>query len=142
MHVLPQVRELERRFGRELVVIGVHAGKFPAERVTRNIAHAVERLEVTHPVINDRQYRVWRSFGVSAWPTLVLLDAQGLVVGRLAGEFLADDLAPTLERLIHEAEALGLLHRSVSRTAPPPVHTKELRYPCRHRQPAYPSTSS
>ena len=44
MHVLPQLRELEERFPDDLVVVGVHSGKFRAERVTGNIAAAARRL--------------------------------------------------------------------------------------------------
>jgi len=54
VHVLPQLRELERRFGDELVIIGVHAGKFRAERVTANIAQAAARMDVHHAIVNDR----------------------------------------------------------------------------------------
>ena len=66
------MRELEARFADELVVIGVHSGKFRAERVTANIAAAAQRLRVEHAVVNDRQFRIWRAYGVGAWPTAVL----------------------------------------------------------------------
>ena len=72
MHVLPQLRELERRFTREIVVIGVHSGKYHAERITDRIREAALRLGNLHPIVNDRQFRVWRSYAVQAWPTLVI----------------------------------------------------------------------
>ena len=43
MHVVPNLHELEQRHPDELVVIGVHSAKFPAEQITTNIAHAVAR---------------------------------------------------------------------------------------------------
>ncbi|HEX7048978.1 MAG TPA: thioredoxin-like domain-containing protein [Longimicrobiales bacterium] len=111
LHLLPQLRKLEDRFSSELVVVGVHSGKFIAERVTANIQQAVRRLEVHHPLVNDRQFRVWRSYVVNAWPTLVLIDTEGRVVGRQAGEVTAEALAPTLEHLVARAEAEGTLDR-------------------------------
>jgi len=51
--MLPQLRELERSFPNELVVIGVHSAKFPAERVTANPRAAVQRHNLDHPVVND-----------------------------------------------------------------------------------------
>ena len=36
-----------------------------------------DRLASSHPVVNDRQYRIWRAYAVNAWPTLVLIDAEG-----------------------------------------------------------------
>ncbi|MGC8825790.1 MAG: alkyl hydroperoxide reductase, partial [Anaerolineae bacterium] len=111
MHVLPQLRELEHRFGDALLVIGVHAGKFPAERVTANIQQAVMRLGVDHPVVNDRQFRIWQAHAVRAWPTLVLIDPLGRQVGARPGEVSADFLAPILKNVLRRAEEAGPLTR-------------------------------
>jgi hypothetical protein len=105
MHVLPRVAELHALFERELVVIGVHAGKYPAERVTASIRSACARLDVTHPVVNDRQFRVWRSYGVEAWPTVVLVGPDGRIAGQHAGEFDTRDMAAEIRRLIAAAGA-------------------------------------
>ena len=96
------MRELEARYADELVVVGVHSGKFRTERVTAGIAKAAQRLRVGHPVVNDRQFRVWRAYGVGAWPTAVLLDPAGGIVGAVPGEFLAEQVAPVLDGLIAE----------------------------------------
>jgi hypothetical protein len=102
MHVLPQLRELEQMFAEELVVIGVHSGKFRAERETGNIAQAARRLGVAHAIVNDRQYRTWRAFSVGAWPTIVLIDPAGGYVGTLPGEFEAAQLVPLIRGIIDE----------------------------------------
>ena len=92
--MLPQLRKIEERFPDEAVVIGVHSGKYHAERDTARIRDASIRLGVTHPVVNDRQFRVWRSFAVNAWPTLVVIDPAGYVAGQHAGEFTLDAITP------------------------------------------------
>jgi sugar lactone lactonase YvrE len=112
MHLFPQLRKVEAQFERELVVIGVHAGKFHAERETANIRQAVMRLELEHPVANDRQFRVWRSFGVNAWPTLVFLDPEGRAVGQRAGEASAESLADVVRGLVREFDAQGKIDRT------------------------------
>src|SRR6188768_3528277 len=56
MHVLPQLKKLETRFPNEVVVVGVHSAKFPAEGETFNLRQAVMRLDVRHPVVNDRHF--------------------------------------------------------------------------------------
>lgn len=104
MHVLPRVAELHARFERELVVVGVHAGKYVAERRTDKIRSACARLGVTHPVVNDRQFRIWRSFAVEAWPTVVLVGPDGRIVGQQAGEF---DLEEMTAAVRHVVEAYG-----------------------------------
>lgn len=101
------MRELELAYAEELAVVGVHSGKFIAERVTNRIVDATLRLGVTHPVVNDRQYRTWRSYAVNAWPTIVAIDPRGYVLGQHAGEITAEALAPFLEGMIAASRAKG-----------------------------------
>ena len=111
MHVLPRLEELERRFRDSLVVIGVHAGKYPAERRTPNLRRACDRLGVAHPVVNDRQFRTWRSYGVEAWPSIALVTPDGMLVGVQAGEFPVGDVASVIQTLVERYEAEGTLVR-------------------------------
>lgn len=100
MHVLPRVAELHARFEREMVVVGVHAGKYAAERRTDRIRSACARLGVTHPVVNDRQFRIWRSYAVEAWPTVVLVGPDGRIVGQQAGEFDLEEMSAAVRRVV------------------------------------------
>ncbi len=129
MHILPSLRELEGRFGRELVVVGVHAGKFIAERVTENIRQAMLRLGVNHPVLNDRQYRTWRAYAVNAWPTLVLVDARGYILGQQAGELTSDQLAPAIQGAIEAAEREGVLDHTALELPPDTPPATPLLFP-------------
>ena len=114
-----------------MTVIGVHSGKFTAERDTARIRDAANRLGNTHPIVNDRQFRTWRSYAVNAWPTIVVIGPEGHVVGMHAGEFEADQLAPFLEEMISETEARGTLVRGPhGRDVDGPVQPPgALRYP-------------
>src|SRR5688572_28899157 len=122
---------LERRFPRELAVVGVHSGKSIAERERARITRACARLGVTHPVVNDRQLRTWRAWAVRAWPTIALGDPRGYVVGVQAGELTAAQLAPVIERLIAEAEADGTLVRAAphAHAEPRALPDHALRFP-------------
>jgi hypothetical protein len=106
------LRELESKYQRELVVIGVHSGKYHAERITGRIRDASIRLDAIHPVVNDRQFRVWRAYAVSAWPTIVAIDPAGYVVGAHAGEFVAEMLFPFIDGVIEKARSRGILNES------------------------------
>jgi thiol-disulfide isomerase/thioredoxin/sugar lactone lactonase YvrE len=86
MHIIPQLKKLEKKYPDELVVIGVHTAKFTTEKETDNIRQAILRYEIEHPVINDKDRVVWDHYAVRAWPTLMLIDPAGKVVGRLEGE--------------------------------------------------------
>ena len=121
------MRELEEQFAEELAVIGVHSGKYIAERETAHIADAARRLGVAHPVVNDRQFRIWRSYAVRAWPTIVVIDPQGYVLGMHAGEFTSGMVAPTLVRIIDESRAT--LKRGANNHSTEPREPGTLRYP-------------
>jgi hypothetical protein len=129
--VLPQLRELEQRFPETVAVVGVHSGKYIAERETQRIRDASIRLGATHPVLNDRQFRVWRAYAVRAWPTLVAIDPRGSVVGMSAGEFTADAVTPFVERVAAAARADGSLREGTQHfpVEPPSIATGELAYP-------------
>ena len=125
------MRELELKYSREIVVIGVHSGKYHAERVTGRINDASIRLDAAHPVINDRQFRTWRSYAVSAWPTLVVVDPAGYVIGAHAGEFAAEMLFAFIEGVIDSARVKGTLNSDPLHFEPdaPTVQPGILRYP-------------
>ena len=112
-------------------MVGVHSGKYHAERVTERIRDASIRLRSTHPVINDRQFRVWRSYAVNAWPTLVVVDARGYVVGQHAGEFTVEDIRPFVERMIAEMRGAGALTPRADPFVPdrPSIAPTQLCYP-------------
>ena len=111
MHVLPHLRELEKRHSETLAVIGVHSAKFPAEKETANLKEAVRRYGIQHPVINDRDFRVWQSYGVRAWPTLMFVDPVGKVFGRHEGEFDPATMGPLVNEIIEEFDGQDLLNR-------------------------------
>lgn len=131
LHVLPALRELEARFPEHLAVVGVHSGKFIAEREPPHLRDAAVRLDAHHPIVNDRHFRLWRAYAVRAWPTLVAIDPRGYVVGMQAGEFTADAIAPVVERLIDGARAAGGLRSGASPfvAEEPTHHTGILAFP-------------
>ncbi|WP_165244266.1 thioredoxin-like domain-containing protein [Paludisphaera soli] len=79
-HILPDLEKLEQKYKNELVVIGIHSGKFDAERNTENIRRKVAEYRIKHPVANDADMVIWERFGVNSWPTRVLIDPDGKVV--------------------------------------------------------------
>jgi thiol-disulfide isomerase/thioredoxin len=86
MHILPDLKYLERKYPNELVVIGVHAHKFDNEQDADNIRQAILRYEIEHPVVNDSRKIIARKYQMQSWPTLVLIDPEGQYIGYLSGE--------------------------------------------------------
>lgn len=106
------MRLLHQQFPDELVIIGVHSAKFPAEKLTANIREAIMRHGIDHPVVNDADFQVWQQYAIRAWPTLALIDPRGKVVDTQSGEILAEAYAAKIEALITDFEAKGLLDRT------------------------------
>jgi hypothetical protein len=111
------LRRLEHEFADVLTVIGVHAGKYPTERSTEQIRFATHRLGVTHPVVNDRQFRFWRRYEVQAWPTLVFVGPTGEYLGSHAGEASYEGLVNAVGELVASAERGGALRRGIGSAA-------------------------
>ena len=86
IHTLPDLAKLEKKYAKELVVIGVHSPKFDNEKDTNSIRKAVLRYEVHHPVVNDADRKIWDAYEANAWPTLALIDPEGNLVGTASGE--------------------------------------------------------
>jgi len=112
MHVLPDLKRLERKYADELVVIGVHSAKFTTESDTENIRQAILRYEIEHPVINDYNMLLWREYGVRAWPSFVLIDPAGRIVGYSSGEGVYRQFDPVIAQVIKTFDATGQLDRS------------------------------
>ncbi len=86
LHIVPDLRKLERKYGQNLAIIGVHSPKFDHEKNLEALRSSVVRYGLRHPVVSDVNFLTWKRYGVRAWPTLVVIDPEGGVVGRIAGE--------------------------------------------------------
>lgn len=86
MHVIPDLKRLEAKYGGKLAVIGVHSPKFENEKNLDTLRSIVIRYDLAHPVVNDTELTLWREYGIRAWPTLVLIDPDGGIVGGVSGE--------------------------------------------------------
>ena len=126
MHTFPQLRKIERKYGDRVIVVGVHSPKFPAERETANLREAVLRYRIEHPVVNDRDFKVWERFGGRAWPTLMFIDPEGRVIGKHEGELPFEQFDPIVSAMLKEFEDRGLLRAPASTIA-----LEEIREPAR-----------
>ncbi len=131
LHVIDELRALERDFGDELVIVGVHSPKFEHEKSDRAVAAATERYGVAHPVFNDPELHLWQQYAVRAWPTLVLIDPDGYLVAQAAGEGQASGLARMISELIAKHDANGSLRRGENPYRAAPPEPGELSFPAR-----------
>jgi thiol-disulfide isomerase/thioredoxin len=123
VHVLEEIRDLERQFGDDLLVIGIHSPKFPHEHDHAAVERAVDRLGIAHAVLDDPDRLTWTAYAIRAWPTLVLIDPEGYIAHQVSGEGHSGYLAQAIATLIAAHAAKGTLVRGplpvLPREAPP-----------------------
>ena len=131
IHVIPDLKRLEEEFADELVVIGVHSAKFTNEGRTENLVDIVQRYEVTHPVVNDKDFQIWSTWGINAWPTTAVIDPAGRAVGIRPGEGVYAALQPVIAALVAEFDASGAINRTPTEFALEATTSpaRPLRYP-------------
>ncbi len=109
MHILPDLKYLEHKYPKELIVIGVHSAKFDNEKDTENIRRAALRYEIEHPIVNDAEMKIWRGFGIRAWPSIALIDPEGYFCGTDSGEGHRELLDEVVGRVVAYHRAKGTL---------------------------------
>lgn len=109
VQILPTLRLVEETFPDDVVVIGVHSPKFSAERQPRNVAAAIARYGIRHPVAHDPGFQLWQQYGVRAWPTLTFISPHGYVVGQTSGEPDPQALLDAVAEALRQYHGEGLM---------------------------------
>ena len=130
-NVLPDIRYLENKYHDGLSVIGIHTPKYTYQRAAAPLLKAVNRNHIRHPVANDPGYATWQAYGVQAWPTIALIDAQGQLAALLPGEGRREEADALIGHLLDEAakQDLRVYESQVSSVRPEP--RQPLRFPTR-----------
>ncbi len=110
MHILPDLSFLEHKYAAQPVTfIGVHSAKFSNEASTETIRQAILRYEIQHPVVVDDRMTIWRAYAVRSWPTVVVIDSRGYVVGTFAGEGNREKLDSAIAEALAQGRSSGTL---------------------------------
>jgi thiol-disulfide isomerase/thioredoxin len=112
IHIIPDLKKLEKKYPNELVVIGVHSAKFENEKDTDNIRRIILRYEIEHPIVNDADFTIWKSYAVNAWPTRYLIDPAGYIIGRVSGEGYYEEIDKAISDSIAESRKRGELNEA------------------------------
>ncbi len=102
-NLLPDIAFLESRYHDGLTVIGVHTPKYPHQREAGAVLKAVNRHHIRHAVISDPDYLLWQRYAIEAWPSVVLVDAEGQVAAVFPGEGRRADIDHRIGALLDEA---------------------------------------
>jgi len=90
----------EKFEGSGLTIVGVHTPEFFWEKSLDKVRDATIRLGIKFPVVQDNDFDNWKRFGVWAWPTIVLIDKQGIIRYSHIGEGAYQKTESVIKRLI------------------------------------------
>jgi hypothetical protein len=77
LRTLPYLKAWHARYADAgLQVVQVHTGGFIPARSEENVRRAVERLEITWPVVIDSELEIWDIYGNQGWPARYLWDQE------------------------------------------------------------------
>jgi peptide-methionine (R)-S-oxide reductase len=87
INTLPTVKSFDAKYrDKGLTVIGIQSPEFEREKVFENITAAVNKHEIKYPILIDNEMKNWNAYGVTAWPTIFILDKQGRIRYKQLGE--------------------------------------------------------
>ncbi|WP_394004782.1 redoxin domain-containing protein [Luteimonas sp. WGS1318] len=99
---LADLGHLRARHRERLQVVAVHVPRFDAEREVRRSSKRSHAQQHEFPIAHDGDWTLWQQYGIEAWPTVVLLDGEGNVRGRIVGEGGLRELDARVATLISE----------------------------------------
>jgi thiol-disulfide isomerase/thioredoxin len=63
-----------------LHIVGIHTPEYAFEKEIENVRGAMEKSEVTFPVVLDNSYATWNAYGNRFWPRTFLIAQDGTIV--------------------------------------------------------------
>lgn len=126
---LSELRLLESKYPDGLSIIGVHQPRYRADLDPARIQKTLNRWYFKYPTINDREHVLWRWFGISAWPSAVLLDAEGRLVGVYPGMNRRAEIEARIAVLLEDAASKDLRTYEPTPTARRPEARAALTFP-------------
>ena len=100
---LNDLAHLRARHGERLHVVAIHVPRFDHERDPRRVFKRMNRQKFDFPIAHDADWTLWQHYGIEAWPTVVLIDAEGQVRERIVGDGQIRDLDARVGKLHDEA---------------------------------------
>lgn len=86
-NVEPHVKAWHQKYAdKGLAVIGVHTPESDFERYVKNVEHYIQEQKISYPVVTDNEFTTWTSYDNRAWPSVYLIDKQGILRYSHVGE--------------------------------------------------------
>lgn len=99
----PYIKQWSEQYRSQgLEVISVHAPEFNHERELNSVRARVEQAGIRYPVAIDNDYTNWNRYRNQVWPTLYLVDRNGMLRDRKIGDGDYIDTEQRIQALLRE----------------------------------------
>lgn len=122
---------LEKKYRNGLTVVGIHSPKYPREADSDHVKKIIQKNRVTHPVVNDHDCHLLKKYSVQEWPTIVLIDAEGFIIGAIRGQSNPGQLESLVQKELSLAEQKNIRNYEPSSYQETQMETTMLSYPGR-----------
>ena len=102
-NLMDDLRYLQKKYAGGLQAIAIHAPKFDAERNPKLARKACAKIGAGVRVAHDPAFVTWQHYGITAWPTAVVIDPDGRVNAILVGDHHRDELDAHIAKLIERS---------------------------------------
>lgn len=103
LRVIEDLHSLKNKYRDDLVIIGIHTPEFPNEKTKGYVRKAINRNHICHPVIHDPHLLLSQKYGIRSWPTLVVIDTNGYIIGAISGNDMRHKLDKLITHLLNRA---------------------------------------
>lgn len=107
LNLLGELRQLERRLPGTFVSVCVHTPRYASQQADAVVLKSAHRSRLRMAVANDNEWRAWKQFAIGAWPTALLIDANGGLAARMAGEGRCQEIEDAIVQLREEQSLRG-----------------------------------
>lgn len=105
LNLLGELRQLERRLPGTFVTACVHTPRYALQQSDATVLKAAHRNRLRMAVANDHDWQAWKQFAIGAWPTTLLVDADGGLAARVVGEGRSQEIEDAIVQLRDEQSA-------------------------------------
>ena len=110
IRTLPYITAWNEKYADEgLLIIGVHSPEFEFEKDVNNVEIAVNKHDITYPVVLDNDKEIWDAFENRYWPRKYIADHEGYLRYDHIGEGGYKETEKIIQQLLKErASSFGL----------------------------------
>ena len=103
---MPHIKEFYDKYSKDgLVILGVHTPRFDYEKDIPKVKEAVANKGIKYPVVIDNEYEIWTDYVCAAWPSLYVVDQNGVIQLSHSGTGRYEDIEQVIQKLLSKNSA-------------------------------------